>query len=252
MPSIKQHSLVLAVSAVLMCISIFSYAYFHKKDGHDAVSFLLTDQYGRKTTHEDLSEKPLLVFFGFTSCVDICPMSMYTLTAVLTELTPEGLDQALTPVFISVDPERDSVQQLASYLGKFNQPFVGLTGSRTALENVAAEFNTFLDSPPAHTSGLIHHSEYRGTNTHTGHAAIHHEEAHFIENYQLRHSSIVYLVDRNSRVVDFISLNEDIVDIVQRLRTYLTDQPSNHRPDHHDNDTVFIGPVTSSYVFPPP
>lgn len=225
MPSFKQKCLALCAAVLVLGVTTFSFAVFHNEDGTDTVAFLLTDQYGQRKTHEDYSSKPLLVFFGFTSCADICPMGLHTLATVMTELAKTNQQDEISTIMITVDPERDTGEKLKSYLANFNKSFIGLRGSRVALENVAAEFNTFLDKPPEHIHGQVERAPAVNHNSHstsqsTDLSTHEHSDAHFIENYQLTHSSVVYLVDTYSRVVDTISL-DDVDDIVKALRNYL-------------------------------
>ena len=227
MPSIKQKILVMTTAALVLSATTFGFAVFHNEDGTDSVAFLLTNQDGERTAHQDLSVKPLLVFFGFTSCDDVCPIGLYKLANVKSELQLTNQDEDLTTVMITVDPERDTPEKLKTYLANFDESFIGLTGSRVALENAAAEFNTFLDKPPEHVN-TTHHNGSQDDVHHATHLETDHGVAEFIENYQLTHSSVVYLVDTYSRVVRYISLDDDVDTIVEKLRKYLATQGQNH------------------------
>jgi len=238
MQFIQLRSMSFVAVLVLLSVLMVSFVVFQNENDHNSVSFLLTDQQGKEVTHQDLADKSMLVFFGFTSCDDVCPVGMVQLSSIMKRLNNGDTASSFTPVFISVDPERDTPERLASYLGGFDQEFVGLTGSRTALENVAGKFNTFLDEPPEHHSGVAsHHStEHQHDSTqhsHEVHAAADHLTEDFIENYQLRHSSVIYLVDRNSQVVDLISLDEKIDVIVSRLREYVTSSEKSYPELRH-------------------
>jgi len=171
----------------------FVFIVLHHEDGDNRIAFSLTNQNGERVTQKDLSGKSLLVFFGFTSCHDICPTQMSRLTNLMNALDQSGHGQRVTPVFISVDPERDTVEKIALYLGSFHKDFVGLTGTRTALKSTADRFKTLLALVP--------------------------EDA--TPGYQLAHSSIVYLVDPYSRVVDFIALAEPMEVMVKRIHNLI-------------------------------
>lgn len=95
--------------------------------------FALIDNKGKPVTERDYLGKPALVFFGFTNCPDVCPTTLFELTTRLKELGPEA--DRLNVVFITVDPERDTPQQLALYLSSFDPHITGLSGTP---ENVAA------------------------------------------------------------------------------------------------------------------
>ena len=95
--------------------------------------FSLVDHRGRPVTERDYLGKPTLIFFGFTNCPDICPTTLFELTTRLKELGSEA--DRLNVLFITVDPERDTPEQLALYLSSFDPHITGLSGT---LENIAA------------------------------------------------------------------------------------------------------------------
>jgi len=101
-------------------------------------SFTLIDHHGKSVTDRDYLGKPTLVFFGFTSCPDICPTTLLELSNVLQELKSHA-DQ-LNVLFITVDPDRDTPQRLALYLSSFDHRIIGLSGTR---ENVAAAMTAY-------------------------------------------------------------------------------------------------------------
>ncbi|MFA5899245.1 MAG: SCO family protein, partial [Hyphomicrobium sp.] len=80
--------------------------------------FALTDQNGKKVTDQDFRGQYMLVFFGFTNCPDICPAGLQLISAALDELGPKA--SKVTPIFVSVDPERDTQEKLAAYVKNFN------------------------------------------------------------------------------------------------------------------------------------
>jgi protein SCO1/2 len=103
--------------------------------------FALTDHTGRPFTRESLRGEWSLLFFGFTHCPDICPTTLSFLNRFVGEL--EGTEAAATRVvMISVDPARDSVEQLAAYVPFFNPAFLGVTGEFLDLFRFATELNT--------------------------------------------------------------------------------------------------------------
>jgi protein SCO1/2 len=105
-------------------------------------SFELVDQRNQPFTLERLRDHWSLVFFGYTYCPDICPTTLSTLTAVTGKLRSEaqtiGNEQV---VFVSVDPERDRPEVLASYVKYFSEAFVGVTGSKEAIDKLTDQFN---------------------------------------------------------------------------------------------------------------
>jgi protein SCO1 len=100
--------------------------------------FALVDHYGKSVTDRDYLGKPSLVFFGFTNCPNVCPSTLMEITNLLQELGPDA--GRLNVLFITVDPERDTPQQLASYLSSFDPRIIGLSGSP---ENIRAAMNGY-------------------------------------------------------------------------------------------------------------
>ena len=145
--------LLFAVTLTIVGTS-FAFVLLHHEEGGNRIAFSLTDQDGDRVTQKNLAGKNLLVFFGFTSCRDVCPAQMSKLSNVMNALDKSGHGKQITPVFISVDPERDSVEKVAAYLQHFHSSFVGLTGTRPALQSAADRFKTLLDQVPKNpTSG---------------------------------------------------------------------------------------------------
>lgn len=102
--------------------------------------FELSDHRGLAFTNESLVGRWTLVFFGFTYCGDICPTTMSTLAETYQGLKPAEQDD-LQVVLVTVDPERDSPEVLANYVGRFEEDFVGLSGSPRAVMNFATDLN---------------------------------------------------------------------------------------------------------------
>ena len=94
--------------------------------------FTLTDQNGREVTDEEFRGRLMLVYFGYTFCPDMCPLGLTTIASALDALPPEIQDQVV-PVFITVDPARDTVEVMHDYVGQFSPRLVGLTGSEAAV-----------------------------------------------------------------------------------------------------------------------
>jgi protein SCO1 len=104
----------------------------------DPLFSLLTHR-GQRLTRADLRGKPFLVAFGYLNCPDICPATLLELSQYLQQLGPEG-DQ-IRVLFLTVDPERDTVDDLKSYLASFDSRIIGLTGSAAAIAAVTAAFD---------------------------------------------------------------------------------------------------------------
>jgi protein SCO1/2 len=120
----------------------------------------LTDQRGLDFSTAELVGTFSLMFFGFTNCPDICPITLQTLANVEAELRAKGLD---TPriVFVSVDPDRDTPAQIERYLGNFSANFVGITGSQQALQPLLAALGVTVERhqhPGEEAYNVIHNS----------------------------------------------------------------------------------------------
>lgn len=103
--------------------------------------FTLTDHTGRRVTDQDFRGKYMLVYFGFTFCPDVCPSGLQVIAAALDQLGPKA--EQVTPIFITVDPERDTPEQLAEYVPSFHPRLVGLTGTPEEVQAVAKAYRVY-------------------------------------------------------------------------------------------------------------
>jgi protein SCO1 len=111
--------------------------------------FALTDQRGATVTDASLRGAPFVVFFGFTRCSTVCPLTMTRLTRLRRALGPDG--EALKVLFVSVDPE-DSAADVGRWLEAFPLPVVGLTGSRAERARMMDAYRVFSRGTGATTS----------------------------------------------------------------------------------------------------
>lgn len=131
--------------------------------------FELTTQHGTRFTAENFKNYWTFLFFGYTHCPDICPTTLTELTALAKRIPKENQSQI---VFVSVDPERDTVEHMREYIAYFNEQFVGLTGQMTEIN----KFTKLLN---------IRYSKETAVN----------------DNYAVNHSSAVLLIDPKGRYV---------------------------------------------------
>ncbi len=103
--------------------------------------FSLTDHTGKRVTEKDFLGHPLLIFFGFTNCPDICPSGLQVMSAALDKLGEKGAK--ITPIFITLDAQRDTPEKLAGYVKSFHPRLVGLTGSETELAAAAKAYRVY-------------------------------------------------------------------------------------------------------------
>jgi protein SCO1/2 len=124
--------------------------------------FTLTDQTGARRSEADLQGHYALVYFGYTYCPDVCPTSLNTMTQAVDLLaeTAPGKAAAVLPVFVTVDPERDSVAALATYAGHFHPRMMALTGTPEEIAAAAKAYRIYyqkVEEPDA-SDYLMDHS----------------------------------------------------------------------------------------------
>ena len=111
-----------------------------------AKGFTLTDQNNQRRTLEDFRGKLVFVFFGFTHCPDVCPTTLAEMAGIMKALGPGS--ERLQVVFITLDPERDTPELLASFVPAFHPSFLGLTGDQATIDKVAKDFKVFAQKVP--------------------------------------------------------------------------------------------------------
>jgi protein SCO1 len=104
--------------------------------------FSLVDTDGKRVTDRDLQGKLMLVFFGYTHCPDVCPTELQTMAEVIDKLGSDA--DKVAPVFISVDPSRDTPQALSAYVKNFSPRIVGLTGDASEVASVAKAYRVYF------------------------------------------------------------------------------------------------------------
>jgi protein SCO1 len=156
-------------------------------------TFELTDHNGKPFSSAALAGQPYAVFFGFTHCPDVCPTTLLEMSNNLHSLGADG--DRLKIVFVTVDPERDTPEQLQLYLHSFDPRIIGLTGSEPQIAAVAKGWNAFHNKIP----------EGDGT-------------------YTVVHSAYVYLMDRGNRLVDTMGFLDSEADQVAKLKALIERQ----------------------------
>ncbi len=156
--------------------------------------FTLTDGKGNSFTEADLLGGYHLLFFGFTHCPDICPLTLQVMTEGIEQAGPAGA--RVTPVFISLDPERDTVEAVGAYVGAFHPRFVGLTGTLDQVAAAAKAFRVFYRKAPM--------KDAEGKET---------------GEYTVEHSGLIFLMDREGKYLTHFSTGvtgRDIADYIRR------------------------------------
>ncbi|KAD5317811.1 hypothetical protein E3N88_17757 [Mikania micrantha] len=142
--------------------------------------FNLVDHNGKSVTEKDFKGKWTLIYFGFTHCPDICPDELLKLAAAIDKIKGKaGLE--IVPVFISVDPERDTVEQVHEYVKEFHPKLIGLTGDPDEIKKAARAYRVYYMK-----------TEEEGS------------------DYLVDHSIIMYLMDPNMEFVKFFGKNNDV------------------------------------------
>lgn len=157
--------------------------------------FSLVDQTGATVTDADFRGKAMLIYFGYTYCPDICPASLQIMAAALDRLEPEERAR-IQPILITVDPERDTVDQLAQYVQSpaFPDDLVGLTGTEDQIVEVAGAYRV----------------AYR--------------RAGEGDDYLMDHTSIVYLMDSEGEFADVFTHGTDPAAMAARLQDFLEEE----------------------------
>jgi len=155
-------------------------------------AFQLIDHTGKRVTDKDFRGRHMLVQFGYTYCPDICPTGLQLMSGALAELGP--LAKRVTPVFISVDHERDTPKVLSKYVTAFHPKIVGLTGSADNIRKAARAYRVYYSKVKDPSSGL---------------------------DYSYDHSAITYLMDRNGKYVAHFPLGITANAMAKRLRTHI-------------------------------
>lgn len=122
--------------------------------------FTLTDHLGQQVTEKDYLGGFTLVYFGYTFCPDVCPTELGDIALALDELGTDSV--AVTPVMITIDPERDTAEKLAEYVPLFHDRLVGLTGTPEQIKQVADAYRIFYRrvDDPNYTYYLLDHSSF--------------------------------------------------------------------------------------------
>lgn len=143
----------------------------------------------------DLEGQVVLLYFGYTACPDICPTNLAITALALRALEAEELDRVQV-LFVSVDPERDTPDRLADYVGYFHPTMIGLTGSSQALAAAAKQYGAAYQRSDAGDSAM---------------------------GYMIDHSAHTYVIDPSGRLVEVLDHATPAEEIVATLRRYLTD-----------------------------
>ena len=134
--------------------------------------FQLTDQTGKRVSDKDFRGRYMLIYFGYSFCPDVCPTTLAVMAQALEKLGERS--HRIVPVFITIDPERDTPKVLNDYVKAFGANFVGLTGSPAEVKDVEKEYRVYAVKKPLPGG-----------------------------NYGMDHSSVIYLMGPDGKMVSF-------------------------------------------------
>jgi protein SCO1/2 len=183
----------LFAAGAAMVILIFYLAMFYLRLPQGVVQiggpFALTDSDGQTVTDRSFRGKWMLVYFGYTYCPDVCPTTLNEIAEVLARLGDGA--KAITPVFITVDPERDTTAVLRAFVKAFDPRIVGLTGSPAAIAAAAKAYKVYYEKSK------------------TGNGP---------QDYLVDHTALIYLMRPDGRFETYFSPDATADDIVRGLR----------------------------------
>jgi cytochrome oxidase Cu insertion factor (SCO1/SenC/PrrC family) len=153
--------------------------------------FALIDHTGKLRTDEDFRGKLLLIYFGYTNCPDVCPTDLMQIGLAMNGLGPAG--EAVQPLFITLDADRDTAAHLADYVTLFHPRLIGLTGSVEEIRRVALAFKVYYAKYPPDSP-----------------------------DYAVDHSSFVYLVDGAGKYIGFLPPGTTADRMIEMITPYLS------------------------------
>ncbi len=189
-------SLILSVLAILALLGTLAWYQFtpqQRAGGMASIGgpFTLINQHGETVTDQSLKGQYLLIYFGYTFCPDVCPTELQAMSQAVDALGPDG--DKVTPVFITVDPARDTAEQLAAYAPNFHPRLLALTGSAQQIADVAGAYRVY----------------YRKA------------EDGAASDYLMDHSSIIYLMGPDGAFLTHFAYGTPADEMAEGIRKYL-------------------------------
>jgi len=185
-------------SAVLLCIALMSTG---RPAGQTAGAvaiggpFELVDDNGKPVNDKQLTGKPFAMYFGYTFCPEVCPTTLLDLSRWIKDLGSDA--DKLNYVFVSIDPERDTPKLMHTYLSSFDLRIRGFTGTSEQIARIAREYRVYYKKVPTDNG-----------------------------SYVMDHSSIIYLMGPDGKMVSAIAYQEDDASALKKLRSLITTLPS--------------------------
>ncbi|MAI59938.1 MAG: SCO family protein [Rickettsiales bacterium] len=180
-PLFKKNLLMMTILVFFLLVVIFFINFLYDKKSPSASlggSFILTDQNGKVFDSKKVNLKKLL-YFGYTYCPDICPLDLLKISKIF-ENNPT-LKNEIKPIFISVDPERDTVKKLKIFMENFDKSITALTGTNQEIKNVLRKFKIYVKM---------------------------NKSSPIDDDYLIDHSSLIFLLDKNDRYIKLFRPND--------------------------------------------
>jgi cytochrome oxidase Cu insertion factor (SCO1/SenC/PrrC family) len=136
--------------------------------------FVLTDQYGKKRDSQEFKGKLMLIYFGYSFCPDICPTGLQNITGALNLLKRDR--EQIVPLFVTVDPKRDTSDHLKIYASNFHPNFIMLTGTKDEIKAISKLYKVY---------------------------AAKSDEGPSSSDYLIDHSTLIYLMDQNGKFLEY-------------------------------------------------
>jgi len=174
---------------------------------HDGIGgeFAAQSSLGREVRLSEFAGKAVLLFFGYTSCQDVCPATLSHLSSLTRKLGPKADDVQV--LLVTVDPENDSAAHLREYLARFDDRFIGLTGSPEEMDRIAALY-------------MVRHDASHGVKVTTHH----NRSKPFVkEAYLYSHSQQIYLLDKAGRTRTFFFIGSPLDEMEQAVLGLLSE-----------------------------
>jgi protein SCO1/2 len=153
--------------------------------------FHLVDQTGKSVSDADFRGRYVLLYFGYSFCPDVCPTTLSVMAQALDKLGGDG--KRIVPVFITIDPQRDTPKVLGEYMKAFGPQFVGLTGSTAQIAAVEKEYRVYAVKKPI-------------------------DPANPKRGYGMDHSSVIYLLGPDGKMISFYDEAISPDDLAKDLR----------------------------------
>lgn len=186
----------ISIVAVSACVDSHPPWHLNAVEGHlPDLAFNLTSDDGKNVTEKDFAGKIDLLYFGYTHCPDVCPLTLAQLHAALLRLGPSADDVRV--LFVSVDPERDTPSVLHKYVQAFDPRVTGLTGTPAEIEALAKRYRAAFDRASPKSDG----------------------------NYEVSHSSGIYVFDRRGKARLLATSGESVDAIAHDLRLLARENP---------------------------